>query len=120
MYNSVMKTLIMTISLALLFTSCSKVDGANPSQNKALNTIAGKNEKQKSGYMQQKLDNWIERDWTPTVEKNESIKEKNKDESRGFTIQEYVDKIKLYTSEQNTTQNESHSQKIKSLPVVGK
>lgn len=120
MYNSVMKTLIMTLSVAIFFISCSKVDGANPSQNKVLNSVAGKEEKAKSGYMQQALDNWIEKDWTPTVEKDETIKKKNKDEARDFTLQEYVDKIKLYTSEQNSTSSESHSQKMKSLPVVGK
>lgn len=120
MYNSVMKTVIMTILIAIFFISCSKIDGVNPSQNKALMDVAGKEEKANSGYMQQALDNWIEKDWTPTVEKDESIKKKNEDESRDFTIQEYVDKITIYASEQNATSDESHSQKIKTMPVIGK
>jgi len=61
-----MKNLILAISTIILLTSCSKVDGANPSQNEALNSIAGKKEK-KSGYMQQKLDKWLNEEWSPVV-----------------------------------------------------
>ncbi len=56
----------MTILAVTLFSACSKVDGANPSQNEALNSVAGKKEK-KSGYMQQALDNWLKNEWEPVV-----------------------------------------------------
>ncbi|MDQ1245353.1 MAG: hypothetical protein QG565_1694, partial [Campylobacterota bacterium] len=36
-----MKNTIMTIFAVMLFSACSKVDGVNPSQNKALNSVAG-------------------------------------------------------------------------------
>lgn len=61
-----MKNIIMTILAVTLFSACSKVDGANPSQNEALNSVAGKKEK-KSGYMQQALDNWLKNEWEPVV-----------------------------------------------------
>ncbi len=63
-----MKTLIMTLSAALLLVSCAKVDGANPSQNQALNAISGKKESGNSGFMQQKLDRWLTEEWSPIVE----------------------------------------------------
>jgi len=71
-----MKHIILITSALILLTACHKIDGVNPAQNKALNTISGIKEKKQSGYMQQALDNWIKNDWTPTVEKNEKIKRK--------------------------------------------
>lgn len=114
-----MKSIIMTISALFLFASCSKVDGVNPSQNKALNSVNGKKEKSQSGYMQQAVDKWLEEDWTPRVEKNEAIKKANKDEDREFTLQEYVDKIVIYNKELNATFEDSHTQKVNSMPVIG-
>ena len=49
-----------------MLNSCSQVDGANPSQNKAVNAVAGKKEK-KPGYMQNALDNWLRTEWSPTT-----------------------------------------------------
>jgi hypothetical protein len=63
-----MKAIIMTLSAALLLVSCAKVDGANPSQNMALNAVAGKKERDESGFMQQRLDRWLAEEWSPTVE----------------------------------------------------
>lgn len=57
----------MTILAVTLFSACSKVDGVNPSQNQALNSVSGKTEKKKSGYMQQALDNWLKNEWEPIV-----------------------------------------------------
>ncbi len=119
MYTLTMKNLILAVSAIILLTSCSKVDGANPSQNRALNSVSGKEEKEKSGYLQEALNNWTKNDWTPAVEKNEDIKKKNENESRNFTLQEYVDKIEVYNKEQNSTHTESHKKKISSMPVIG-
>lgn len=120
MYTSSMKNIILAISAIVLLTSCSKVDGANPSQNKALSSVSGKKEKEQSGFMQQALDSWVKEEWSPRVEKDETIKKKNEDENRNFTMQEYVDKIAIYNKEQNSTLEESHTQKVNSLPVIGK
>ncbi len=61
-----MKKIILTTSTIILFAACSQIDGANPSQNKVVNAVAGKTEK-KSGYMQQALDKWLAEDWSPAV-----------------------------------------------------
>lgn len=53
--------------MALMMNSCSQVDGANPSQNKTVNAIAGKKETKRSGYMQQALDKWLAEEWSPLV-----------------------------------------------------
>jgi len=119
MYTSIMKNLLLAVTAIVFLNSCSQVDGANPSQNKALNTLAGKTKKTKSGYMQQALDSWIKDEWTPTVEKNEAIKKKNENKSRRFTIQEYVDKAKVYSKEHSSTSSESHIKKINAMPVIG-
>ncbi|MEK6659033.1 MAG: hypothetical protein AABY36_05070 [Campylobacterota bacterium] len=115
MYN-----LILAVLAVALLTSCSKVDGANPSQNKALNSVSGVQENKKGGYMQSKLDSWVKEEWTPAVEKNETIKKKNEDENRNFVLQEYVDKMEVYNKEHNSTTAESHTQKVSSMPVIGK
>lgn len=49
-----------------MFNACSKVDGANPSQNEALNKISGKKAK-KPGAMQKALDNWLNNEWNPST-----------------------------------------------------
>ena len=69
-----MKNIIVTISTLILFSACSKVDGVNPSQNRTLSAIAGKKEKEKSGYMQQALDKWLNEEWSPMVEGTEPPK----------------------------------------------
>ena len=61
-----MKKLLLLIPIALMLNSCSTVDGASPSQNKALNNIAGKKEK-KPGAMQKALDNWLKDEWNPST-----------------------------------------------------
>lgn len=111
--------IILAISAVVLLASCSKVDGANPSQNRALNTVSGEVENKKSGYMQNKLDSWVKEEWTPKVEKNETIKKKNEDESRDFVLQEYVDKMEVYNKEHNSTTTGSHTKKISSMPIIG-
>lgn len=111
---------ILLIATALLFSGCSKINSLNPSQNSALNKVAGKKEDQNSGFLQKSLDNWIEKDWVPTVEKNDKIKKMDADENRSFTMQEYVDKIEVYNKEQNQTSGDSHMEKINSMPVIGK
>lgn len=114
-----MYPLIVSLCLALFLAACSKVDGANPSQNRALNEISPNMQSKNSGHMQHALDNWLKSDWTPSVEKDESIKKKNEDESRDFKIQEYVDKMAAYNKEHNSSDTHSHKKKISSMPVIG-
>jgi len=49
-----------------MFNACSQVDGANPSQNKALNAVSGTKQK-KAGAMQNALDNWLKDEWNPST-----------------------------------------------------
>ena len=70
--------------------------------------------------MQKALDNWIKDDWTPTVEKDKDIKNKNSDIERDFKLQEYADKIAVYMRENNSSKEPSHYEKINSMPVIGK
>ncbi|QOY54277.1 hypothetical protein HUE87_10405 [Candidatus Sulfurimonas marisnigri] len=116
-----MKNITLIILIIILLNGCSQVDGANPSQNKALNTLAGKEEKTKKGFLQNTMDSWVEKEWTPTIEKDEKIKEINKDEDRNFTIQEFIDKASIYNKsyDDNNSSNSSHIKKINSLPVIG-
>ena len=198
-----MKQIILITSTVIMFTACQQIDGANPSQNKALNTVSGKTEKAKSGYMQQALDKWLKEDWSPSVsgtvaptgdtkikilpnndgsgklvevetgtvlkelsveevkkqtevektyekklevvpnedgsaklvemntgvvlkemtkeqvEKRKEVQDKYKDEDRSFTLQEYVDKMAVYSSTHVSDDKESHTKKINSMPVIG-
>ena len=66
-----MKKFLLLIPVALMLNSCSQVDGANPSQNKAVNAIAGKKEK-KPALMQNLLDDWLKNEWDPTVSGTEA------------------------------------------------
>lgn len=70
--------------------------------------------------MQTSLNKWIKEDWTPSVEKNETIEKINSDKKRSFKLQEYVDKMEVYSNESKKTHNSSHTEKINSLPVIGK
>ncbi len=110
--------LSILFSTAFFLNSCSS-SKANPSQNNALNTITSSH-KAKSGAMQDSLDDWLKREWTPTIEKNQKIKEKNLNKSRDFTLQEYVDKSVIYIQDTNKSYENSHSKRINSMPVIGK
>lgn len=198
-----MKHLAIITSTLILFTACQKIDGANPSQNEALNSVAGKKEKTRSGYMQQALDKWLAEEWSPAVsgtetptgdtkikilpnedgsgklvevetgavlkeltieevkkqkevektyqkkvelvpnedgsaklvelntgvvlkemtkeqvKKRKEVQEKYKEEDRNFTLQEYVDKMSVYSSTHVSNAKDSHTMKIKSMPVIG-
>ena len=43
----------------------------------------------------------------------------NQDKNRSFTLQEYVDKAAVYAKEHNSSTENSHSEKMKSMPVIG-
>lgn len=115
------KLIIIGITSVLNFTSCSSNHAFSPSKNVELNNITKSTAEKKSiGSMQQSLDRWLENEWTPKVEENSTIKFKNQDKDRDFTLQEYIDKSKVYMRESNSTTQDSHYQKVKSLPVIGK
>ena len=61
-----MKKLLLTIPLVFMFNACSTIDGASPSQNKAVNKVSGKKAK-KPGAMQNALDKWLKEEWNPAT-----------------------------------------------------
>lgn len=92
-----------------------------PSQNEALQAVSpSQTATSEGGVMQKKLDTWVEKEWTPAVETNESIKAMNEDEERPFTLQEYVDKAAVYMENKPESDKPSHSQQLEELPVIGK
>ena len=93
----------------------------NPSQNNALNSISPSHKtKAQEGILQKKSDAFIKDDWTPTIEKNSTIKTINEDESRDFKIQEYVDKAGVYINAQPDSNRTSHKEKMDKMPGIGK
>ncbi len=110
---------ITTFSI-LSLTSCNSSNDVSPSQNKALNGVTQATTYKEDGAMQKSLDNWLNKEWTPTVEKDEKIKKINKDKNRNFTLQEYVDKAAVYSKEDNSSTGRSHLKEMNSLPVIGK
>jgi len=112
--------LSLSIITLIILSSCSSNAGIAPSQNKSLNRTTISTAGQESeDTIQKSLDKWLKNDWTPTVEKNETIKTNNKDKSRDFTIQEYVDKSEIYIDKSDSNYENSHSQKMNSMPVIG-
>ena len=127
----------------LIFTGCTSIATVSPSQETQFKEITSsqnhtKIEKSdKKGYMQRALDEWLEEEWTPTVEndtviqkkymKKEKIKRENKEvevlvqkRDRDFTLQEYVDKASAYLKAHPSDYENSHVKKLESLPVIGK
>jgi len=54
------------------------------------------------------------------VKKQKEVKIKYKDGDRNFTLQEYVDKLSVYNSTHTSDEKNSHTNKINSMPVIGK
>ncbi len=113
------KTLLIILGL-FIFTGCHSSLGTSPSSNTALKRITNPDKKEKNYSMQKTLDKWLQEEWTPSIEKNATIRKINQDKERDFTLQEYVDKVKVYLQENNASSKEVHWQKINSLPVIGK
>ena len=112
----------LTVLTIVGMSACGSKELGSPSQNSALNSVTTSGKNTKSAGMQKSLDSWLEKEWTPTVEKDKEIQKKYKDEDRDFTLQEYVDKSEAYLKDKNSTKynaENSHSQKMKSMPVIG-
>ena len=95
--------LILTI-IMLFMTACSAPKAGKSSY---------KSEK-KSGFLQRHLTSWLEKDWNPAV------REKDKETSERFRLQDYVDKAALYMKAHPNDYNNSNVKKLDALPVIGK
>ena len=74
--------------------------------------------KEKKGWLQEHLDNWLEEEWNPTTKKVEEKYHKDENQS-SFTLQEYVDKAVVYCKKHPDT-NDSHIEQLNQLPVIGR
>jgi len=119
---------------------------ATPSQNSALNAISpsttASDKHVKYRYIQKETNIWLENEWEPLTEQNESVTKSNnthkgseldtqeqtiKDENNNtvFTLQHYVDKTERYFENKkkrdaNKSSAPSHVEKINTLPAIGK
>ena len=122
-----MKTIsLLSVLLYVTLSGCSGLSDSKdstivtPTQNKSLEAISPTNQTKKSGMMQNSLNGWLKTEWTPTVEKNETIKKMDENTSRDFTLQEYVNKAKVYVKEAPASTTPSQVEQMKSMPVIGK
>ena len=97
-----------------------KEEPVSPTKNEALSKISPLNQDKKDGAIQKSLDNWLTTVWTPSVDKNETIKKVDENQSRNFTLQEYVDKAVEYSKNKPDSNETSMKDKMDKLPVIGK
>lgn len=139
MKHTIIKTLSL-VSIAFL-SGCGTGSRVAPSQNSALNSISNSNGKEKAGYMQHMMDEWLSNDWTPTISKDKDIQEKymrrdgstkvvykdgreeikyvEKDD-KPFTLQEFVDKAVAYRKAHPNDYEHSNVKKLEAMPIIGK
>ena len=123
-----MKQLITIYGLSLslvILSACSTSSDVSPSQNSALNDVSNSNSNNGKGSLQGLLDNFLENDWTPTVENDPEIqkkymkKEESEKENKYFNLQEYADKRAAYVRAHPSDHNNSHVHKINTMPIIG-
>lgn len=90
-----------------------------PTQNRELNSVSPTKQEKKDGVMQKSLDTWFEKEWTPAVEQNETIKKMDENKSRNFTLQEYVDKAGAYIKNKPKSDEPSMKEKMDAMPAIG-
>ena len=139
-----MKQLIIKYSISLslvIFSACSTSSDVSPSQSHARNKVSNSDANNNKGALQGLLDNFLENDWSPTVEKDATIQKKYmkrvvdtnsstqstnikesyiENKSRNFTLQEYADKAAVYIKANKSDHNKSHVYKVNTLPIIGK
>ncbi|MDQ7068523.1 MAG: hypothetical protein Q9M40_11395 [Sulfurimonas sp.] len=100
---------------------CSTQTLQTPSENKALNSISKSNAKKKNSYyMQNATDSFLKNEWKEKVLEDKEIKEKYPEkENHPFTLQEYVDKVEVYSGKADANKSRSNVSKLQSMPVIG-
>lgn len=101
-------------------TSTKKEAIITPTKNEALNRLSPSGGEKTDGAMQKSLDNWLQTDWTPTVQKDEKVKKVDENESRNFILQEYVDKAVAYSKNKPASTEPSNVDALSKMPVIGK
>ena len=101
-------------------TKAQKEEPVSPTKNKALTKVSPLNDGRADGVVQKSLDGWLQTVWTPSVDKNETIKKIDENTSRNFTIQEYIDKAGVYIKNQPKSDQPSGVENLNKLPAIGK
>lgn len=101
-----------------------------PSKNRALLRISpsttASDDHEEYRYIQKSTNSWIQEEWEPLTEQNQSDTNCNtSDTNSSFTLQYYVNKAGLYLENKkrhdaNKTKVPSHTEKINALPAIGK
>ena len=119
--KQLMNKTVITLSL-LALVGCSSTPSVSPSEGKALNSISKSNiSKKKSYFFQKQIDGFVDDEWRETVLEDKEIKEKYEDKKdRSFTLQEFVDKNKVYYKKKENNSASSHAAKLESMPIIGK
>ena len=97
-----------------------KEEPVSPTKNEALSKVSPLNDGRSDGTVQKSLDSWLKTVWTPSVDKNETIKKIDENTSRNFTIQEYIDKAGVYIKNQPKSNEPSGVENLSKLPAIGK
>jgi len=123
----IMKRLLI-VTLLFILQGCRSQNSLSPSQNTTLNKVTKSTEaKQKEGWMQKHLDDWLKNKWeknTASFEENALNKKPQQEQNlsnskkRGW-LQYYVDKISYYNKHTKKS-NSSHAKKLEKMPVIGK
>jgi len=101
-----MKQLIQ-LNLTLITIFMSACSGYSPE-------VTSQNSDNKSGFLQEHLDSWLDEEWNPAVA------EKDKETKEHFKLQDYVDKVSLYVKAHPSDENNSNIKKLEKMPVIGK
>lgn len=121
-----MKQLISQTNLILsllFFSGCTTNNTVAPSKNRALNSVSDSNaKKEKSYWMQNQLDSFLQKEWDPTMKEDKEIQEKygkKKEKEKSFTLQELADKQAAYKKAHPVDESKSNVKKLESMPVIG-
>ena len=112
---------VITLSSSLL-VGCVSTPKVSPSQNEMLNSISKSKKKKKESYFFQKeMDSFIDGEWKENVLEDKEIKEKyENNDTKSFTLQEFVDKAEVYNKKKVTSDTNSNVSKLENMPVIGK
>ncbi|CAI6146112.1 MAG: hypothetical protein SPLUMA2_SPLUMAMAG2_00259 [uncultured Sulfurimonas sp.] len=115
-----MKQFIKTTPIILsiiLFAGCVTAPTVALTGNESFKSISKSNSsKKKSYFLQNQMDKFLENEWKESVLEDKKIKEKYEDKKdRSFSLQEYVDKIEVYSGTKTSDDTTSNVTKLESL-----
>jgi len=127
---------IILIGLSLLcVVGCGGTTQITPSKNSALNSVSRSDAGKKQKYfMQEQIDDFVAKEWIPTLAKNKEIRKKYltkhvdaktgeesfaEKQSTTFTLQEGLEKLRAFQKANPQDYSSSNVKKLESMPVIG-